>query len=35
MNVADQSELEQFLEQHPDIEMLVLLMPEMNGVLRC
>lgn len=35
MDIADQSELDQFLERHPDIEMLELLMPDMNGVLRC
>ena len=35
MNLADTAELTQFLEQHPDIQMLELLMPDMNGVLRC
>ncbi|MEH6586585.1 MAG: glutamine synthetase family protein [Halioglobus sp.] len=35
MNVADQSELEEFLQQNPDIEMLELMMPDMNGILRC
>lgn len=35
MNVADKSELAQFLQQNPDIEMLELMMPDMNGILRC
>lgn len=35
MNVADKSELEQFLQKNPDIEMLELMMPDMNGILRC
>jgi glutamine synthetase len=35
MNVADKSELDRFLQQHPDIEMLELLMPDVNGLLRC
>jgi len=35
MNIAQQSELDQFLQQHPDIRMLELLMPDINGILRC
>lgn len=35
MNVAEKSELEQFLQQNPDVEMLELMMPDMNGILRC
>jgi len=35
MNVADKSELDRFLQEHPEIEMLELLMPDINGLLRC
>ncbi len=32
---AQQEELDQFLREHPDIEMLEVLMPDMNGIPRC
>ena len=32
---AEQAELDRFLREHPDIEMLEVLMPDMNGILRC
>ncbi len=35
MQLADKAELAQFLEQHPETEMLELLMPDINGILRC
>ncbi|MEH6581371.1 MAG: glutamine synthetase family protein [Halioglobus sp.] len=35
MKLADKAELERFLEQYPEIEMLELLMPDINGILRC
>lgn len=35
MDVADKSELEEFLKRHPDTEMIEVLMPDINGILRC
>ena len=35
MQVAAKSELEDFLHSFPDIQMLEVLMPDMNGILRC
>ena len=35
MHVADTSELDQFLQRNPDIQMLELMMPDMNGIFRC
>lgn len=35
MKIAPQSELEHFLQSHPDVQMLELLMPDINGILRC
>ena len=35
MKVATQEELDVFLEQNPKIQMLEVLMPDINGVLRC
>lgn len=35
MEIADQAQLDTFLQQHPEIQMLELLMPDMNGLLRC
>ena len=35
MKIAPQSELKHFLQSHPDIQMLELLMPDINGILRC
>ena len=35
MNTADTSDINAFLERHPDIQMLELLMPDINGMLRC
>ena len=35
MNTATESEIEHFLEAHPEIQMLELLMPDINGILRC
>ena len=35
MNIADQTDIDAFLERHPDIQMLELLMPDINGMLRC
>ncbi|MEP4486461.1 MAG: glutamine synthetase family protein [Halioglobus sp.] len=35
MKIAQQSELENFLQTHTDIQMLELLMPDINGILRC
>ena len=32
---AEQAELDRFLREHPGIEMLEVLMPDMNGILRC
>lgn len=35
MNLADNSDIDAFLQRHPDIQMLELLMPDINGMLRC
>ncbi|AQA19587.1 glutamine synthetase [Halioglobus japonicus] len=35
MNNKTATEVDTFLEQHPDIQMLELLMPDINGILRC
>ena len=35
MQVADKTELELFQQQHPEIAMLEVLMPDMNGIFRC
>jgi glutamine synthetase len=35
MNIATQSEIDTFLAEHPEIQMLELLMPDINGILRC
>jgi glutamine synthetase len=35
MNIADQHELDDFLHAHPDVQMLELLFPDVNGILRC
>lgn len=35
MQIAKAQELDDFLQLHPEIEMLELLMPDTNGVLRC
>jgi glutamine synthetase len=35
MQVADQAELEVFLQANPDIAMLEIMMPDMNGIFRC
>ncbi len=35
MKIADSAALAQFLEQQPQIQMLELLMPDINGILRC
>ena len=35
MNIATESELQQFIKQHPEIKMLEILMPDMNGIIRC
>jgi hypothetical protein len=34
MNIATQSELEEFIKQYPEIKMLEILMPDMNGIIR-
>jgi glutamine synthetase len=35
MSIASQKELQVFLKQYPEITMLELLMPDLNGILRC
>ena len=35
MNIATESELQQFIKQYPEIKMLEILMPDMNGIVRC
>lgn len=35
MSFADREELDQFLGKHPDIQLLELLIPDMNGIYRC
>ncbi|MBT5003156.1 MAG: glutamine synthetase [Porticoccaceae bacterium] len=35
MNIAVESELEEFIKQHPEITMLEILMPDLNGIIRC
>jgi glutamine synthetase len=35
MNVADKAQLEDFLRLHPETQMLELLIPDQNGLLRC
>ena len=35
MQVATQGELDAFIAQYPDIQMLEVLMPDMNGIFRC
>jgi len=35
MDVADESQIEAFLEAYPEIQMLELLMPDLNGIFRC
>jgi glutamine synthetase len=35
MDVADEAQIEAFLEEQPEIQMLELLMPDINGILRC
>ena len=35
MNIASQAELQVFLDLYPEIAMLEVLMPDMNGIVRC
>ncbi|MEQ8262743.1 glutamine synthetase family protein [Pseudohaliea sp.] len=35
MNFAQRGELDDFLRDHPEVQLLELLMPDMNGLLRC
>lgn len=35
MQLAEQGELQQFLEENPDVQLLEVLMPDMHGLLRC
>ena len=35
MNIANESELDQFIKEYPEINMLEILMPDMNGIVRC
>jgi glutamine synthetase len=35
MNIAAESELKTFMKKHPEIKMLEILMPDMNGIVRC
>ena len=35
MNFAQPQELDDYLREHPETQMLELLMPDMNGLLRC
>ncbi|KRO94116.1 MAG: glutamine synthetase family protein [Proteobacteria bacterium] len=35
MNFAAESELKTFIKKHPEIKMLEVLMPDMNGIVRC
>jgi glutamine synthetase len=35
MNFADRGELDDFLHAHPKVQLLEILMPDMNGLLRC
>ncbi len=35
MNIATQADIDTFLTEHPEIQMLELLMPDINGILRC
>ncbi len=35
MNIAVESELEKFIKQHPEITMMEILMPDLNGIIRC
>ena len=35
MSIASHKELQAFLKQYPEITMLELLMPDLNGILRC
>ena len=35
MNVANAAELEEFLRRYPETQMLEILMPDVNGILRC
>ena len=35
MSIASRKELQAFLKQYPEISMLELLMPDLNGILRC
>ena len=35
MNIANESELDKFIKQYPDTKMMEILMPDMNGIIRC
>ena len=35
MEFADQAELDAFLVNHPDIEVIELVMPDLSGIARC
>ena len=35
MQIAPQEELDAFIHKHPDVTMLEVLMPDMNGIFRC
>jgi glutamine synthetase len=35
MNIANESELDEFLKQYPETKMIEILMPDMNGIIRC
>ena len=35
MNIATESELNEFIKKYPEIKMLEVLMPDMNGIIRC
>jgi len=35
MNIATESELQEFIKKYPEIKMLEILMPDMNGIVRC
>ena len=35
INIATESELQRFIKQYPEIKMLEILMPDMNGIVRC
>ncbi len=35
MNIASESEITEFVAANPEIKMLEILMPDMNGIIRC